>query len=61
MKNVGDEFERLMHENVGFFIGTEAFGMSLRHWINDGLLTVFFLVVGLEIKREMTVGRLATT
>ncbi|WP_315856507.1 Na+/H+ antiporter NhaA [Rhizobium leguminosarum] len=58
---VGDEFERLMHENVGFLIGTEAFGMSLRHWINDGLLTVFFLVVGLEIKREMTVGRLATT
>ncbi|MBZ9653654.1 Na+/H+ antiporter NhaA [Phyllobacterium lublinensis] len=57
----GDAFERLMHENVGFVIGTESFGMSLRHWINDGLLTVFFLVVGLEIKREMTVGRLATT
>lgn len=56
----GDAFETLMHENMGFVIGTEAFGMSLRHWINDGLLTVFFLVVGLEIKREMTVGRLAT-
>ncbi len=55
-----DAFETLMHENMGFVIGTEAFGMSLRHWINDGLLTVFFLVVGLEIKREMTVGRLAT-
>ncbi|OOG76322.1 Na+/H+ antiporter NhaA [Sinorhizobium sp. A49] len=56
----GDAFEGMLHENVGFVIGTEAFGMSLRHWINDGLLTVFFLVVGLEIKREMTVGRLAT-
>ena len=48
----------------GMWVGLEAGGlewkMPLREFINDGLLTVFFLVVGLEIKRELTVGRLAS-
>jgi NhaA family Na+:H+ antiporter len=52
-------YESFWEQPFGISLGTDAFSMSLRHWVNDGLLTIFFLVVGLEIKREFTVGHLA--
>lgn len=57
---MGEAFEHFWEMKIGLTFGDNAFAMSLRHWINDGLLTIFFLVVGLEIKREFTVGRLAS-
>jgi NhaA family Na+:H+ antiporter len=57
---LGERFAAFWEMPVGVAAGEAAFRLPLRDWINDGLLTVFFLVVGLEIKREFTVGRLAT-
>jgi NhaA family Na+:H+ antiporter len=57
---LGPRFEALWEQYLGFTFGDIGFSMSLRHWINDGLLTIFFLVVGLEIKREFTVGHLSS-
>ncbi|PWQ93819.1 Na+/H+ antiporter NhaA [Leucothrix arctica] len=56
--SLGSAFTELWQQPLGFTLGNLSFGMSIHHWINDGLLTFFFLVVGLEIKREFTVGHL---
>lgn len=57
---LGASFTAFWQSPLGIAYGRAAFHMPLVQWINDALLTIFFLVVGLEIKREFTVGRLAT-
>ncbi|HDM8042236.1 TPA: Na+/H+ antiporter NhaA [Vibrio campbellii] len=47
---LGESYQAMLH--------TYVFGMSVSHWINDGLMAVFFLLIGLEVKRELLEGAL---
>ncbi len=53
-------YDALLHTPLSFSIGTFHIHANLAHSINDGLMTIFFLLIGLEVKREILEGDLST-
>jgi NhaA family Na+:H+ antiporter len=54
-----DFFEHIWESSLGFRLGSLEFARSLREWLNDGLMTLFFFLVSLELKRELVLGELS--
>src|SRR6185312_2037102 len=53
-----DSYESFWTTKLSITIGSGGISLDLRHWVNEGLMTLFFLVVGLEAKRELDTGEL---
>ena len=57
--SIGASYASFWNIKTGFNLGELAFNLSIADWINDGLMTIFFLMVGLEIERELYIGELS--
>src|SRR5262249_38434371 len=56
---LGAAYQRLMDASIRVGTANHAFALTTREWLAEGLLSFFFLIVGLEIRRELTSGALA--
>jgi len=56
---MGESYLALWQQEIGFDLSVLHLQLTLEHWINDGLMAIFFLLIGLEIERELYVGELS--
>src|SRR3954454_16925742 len=54
----GDSYDSVWSTKLSITLGGESISHDLRSWVNEGLMTLFFLVVGLEGRRELDLGEL---
>jgi len=57
--SIGADYVRFMHHQVDLSFANISLDLSVEHWVNDGLMAIFFLMVSLEVEREIYIGELA--
>lgn len=54
------EYQKLLYTEIGINLGDHSFSLTIKYWINEALMAMFFFIMGLELKRELMVGELSS-